>query len=279
MFCVYNRRSRFSAFLALFNEKTVTTFNQLKEMEMGKLSVKTDKRQAGFTLVELAVVMIIIGLLIGGILKGQELIANAQITGTASSIKGIDAATTTFRDTYAAMPGDITNPGTRLPNCLAGTTCNTAGDGNSRVEPALNTNGIAAAPATEMTTFFAHLSAADLVTGIDADATNPNVFGGRYPSAPIAGGFHAAYDNSGALGSNAASRPGHYLALHNVPGGAPNGSALSATQAARLDRKLDDGVANTGTVFDDGGCDTAADGVYDESVGTAVCDLFIRFQN
>ena len=83
---------------------------------MGKQAYEHRQREAGFTLVELAVVMIIIGLLIGGILKGQELIANAQITGTASSVKGIDAATTTFRDTYAAMPGDLTNASTRLPN-------------------------------------------------------------------------------------------------------------------------------------------------------------------
>ncbi|MCB9991587.1 MAG: prepilin-type N-terminal cleavage/methylation domain-containing protein [Rhodospirillales bacterium] len=81
---------------------------------MGTHEITADKRQAGFTLVELAVVMIIIGLLIGGVLKGQELIANAQITGTASAVKSIDAATTTFRDTYAALPG--ISP-TRLPVC------------------------------------------------------------------------------------------------------------------------------------------------------------------
>ena len=99
--------------------QSFTTFDQPKEMEMGIYENAAVKRQAGFTLVELAVVMIIIGLLIGGVLKGQELIANAQITGTASAIKGIDAATTTFRDTFATMPGDMRTPNTRLPNCAA----------------------------------------------------------------------------------------------------------------------------------------------------------------
>ncbi|HIL28602.1 MAG TPA: prepilin-type N-terminal cleavage/methylation domain-containing protein, partial [Micavibrio sp.] len=86
---------------------------------MGKVDITADKKQAGFTLVELAVVMIIIGLLIGGVLKGQELIANAQIASTVAGIKGIDAATSTFNDTYNAFPGDMSNALTRLPNCAA----------------------------------------------------------------------------------------------------------------------------------------------------------------
>lgn len=237
---------------------------------MGKLTVKTDKRQAGFTLVELAVVMIIIGLLIGGVLKGQELIANAQITSTAAAVKGIDAATTTFRDTYAALPGDITTPGTRLPNCTTTGGCDTAGDGDSRVDGDVTTT-----PAGEMTTFWVHLAAADLITGIDA--TGGNAWGELYPAAPVAGGFHVAYDDTGSLGSNASARRGHYLLLNNTPGGTPTGDALSATQAARLDRKLDDGVPTAGTVFDSGNCD--ATGVYDEANSAAACDLFIRFQN
>ena len=61
--------------------------------------------QAGFTLVELAIVMIIIGLLIAGVLKGQELIGNARVTATVAQIKGIDAATSTFKDTYSDLPG------------------------------------------------------------------------------------------------------------------------------------------------------------------------------
>jgi prepilin-type N-terminal cleavage/methylation domain-containing protein len=55
--------------------------------------------QAGFTLVELAIVMIIIGLLIAGVLKGQELIANARVTSTVAQVKAIDAAISTFKDT------------------------------------------------------------------------------------------------------------------------------------------------------------------------------------
>ena len=63
------------------------------------------RAQAGFTLVELAIVMIIIGLLIAGVLKGQALINNARVTSTVAQTKAIEAATTTFKDTYAALAG------------------------------------------------------------------------------------------------------------------------------------------------------------------------------
>ena len=65
---------------------------------------KNMRAQAGFTLVELAIVMIIIGLLIAGVLKGQALIGNAKVTAQVAQIKSIDAATSTFKDMYAALP-------------------------------------------------------------------------------------------------------------------------------------------------------------------------------
>ncbi len=75
--------------------------------------------QRGFTLVELAIVMIIIGLLIGGVLKGQELISNAQVSASAAQVKATEAGISTFQDAYGAIPGDMVSPATRIPNCVA----------------------------------------------------------------------------------------------------------------------------------------------------------------
>src|ERR1700722_13648053 len=102
----------------------ILTFN--RETYMKRL-----QQQKGFTLVELAIVLTIIGLLIGGILKGQQLITNARVTAQMAQIQGIEAATTTFNDTYQGLPGDLSTALTRVPNCV--TLGCTNGDGNGIV--------------------------------------------------------------------------------------------------------------------------------------------------
>ena len=250
---------------------------------MGKVQITADKKQAGFTLVELAVVMIIIGLLIGGVLKGQELIANAQIASTVTQAKGIDAAVSTFRDTYNAFPGDMGNATTRIAGC-AGNCANSATT-NSVLNVAPNA---AAANAGEGLQFWLHLSAADLISGVTL--TGNAVFGEELPTAPIGGGFVAGYTQTGAIGGQTATanpRSGHYIVLRaDAATAASNASAiLTPLQAARVDRKMDDGQPNVGTVVAIGttgatNCASAgaAAGTYSETNAADSCSLAIRIQ-
>src|SRR5471032_2104216 len=67
-------------------------------------------RQAGFTLVEIAIVLVIIGLLLGGILKGQEMIVQAKVKNSITDFSGVSAAYYGYQDRYRAIPGD--DPGT-----------------------------------------------------------------------------------------------------------------------------------------------------------------------
>src|SRR5713101_5855001 len=69
--------------------------------------------ETGFTLVEIAIVLVIIGLLLGGILKGQEMITQAKIKNVIDDLNGITVAITSYQDRYRALPGDDKNATTR----------------------------------------------------------------------------------------------------------------------------------------------------------------------
>ena len=258
------------------------------------------RAEGGFTLVELAIVMIIIGLLIAGVLKGQALIANAQVTATVAQVKAIDAAVTTFKDTYAALPGDIgpagatTGPGARLPNgCALNAVCNTAGNANGRLDDTPGTT-----PLTfEGERFFVHLNAAGLLTGIVPAAANSVQIGGNFPAAKVSGNaVLVGGSQTGALAdfsnpiTGVAVSPGTYLVIAQqiaAPGNANVG--LVPDQALRIDTKLDDGVPDTGQVLaygqaiaGPGGCGVATAGAvagtYSTSNTQATCGLYVHIQ-
>ena len=67
------------------------------------------RQQSGFTLVEIAIVLVIIGLLLGGVLKGQEMIENSRIKSVVADMRGVSAAFTGYFDRYRALPGDELN--------------------------------------------------------------------------------------------------------------------------------------------------------------------------
>src|SRR5260221_11039381 len=76
--------------------------------------------QKGFTLVEIAIVLVIIGLLLGGILKGQEMITQAKIKNVVADFSGISAAYYGYQDRYRAIPADDNNADTRWTGATKG---------------------------------------------------------------------------------------------------------------------------------------------------------------
>lgn len=259
---------------------------------MKALSTIKNRQESGFTLVELAIVLIIIGLLIGGILKGQELIANAQITNAVSQIKGVDGAVATFRETYGSFPGDFGNAVNRIAGCTTANACGnpTGTINNGRVDVAIGAIPVATVT-NEGYLFFNHMRVADLITGLTGGSTV--AFGISHPEASIGGGFTIGHTSvTGSVIT--ASRAGHYLVLTGSTTALANASgtgALSASQAARIDRKLDDAAATSGSVLginDGGGTGSAtgcfaaaannAAGAYNENLVNPLCNLAIRIQ-
>src|SRR5215831_7259413 len=124
------------------------------------------RRQAGFTLVEIAIVLVIIGLLLGGILKGQEMIQQARIKSAINDFNGVTVAITSYQDRYRALPGDDASASTRWTVQAPG-----KGNGNGTLDGFYNANdtsGTGGAPADgkESNLFWQHLRIAGFVPGL-----------------------------------------------------------------------------------------------------------------
>lgn len=235
------------------------------------------KKQKGFTLVELAIVLVIVGLLIGGILKGQKLLLNAKVTATVAQIKGIEAATTNFRDVYGALPGDLKNSDIKIPGCSSAVTaayCVANGDGSVgesdwdmetyQGDAATNCTvaGTACTQGMETLLYWYSLQQAGLISGVTdeiiSSAAPSSAFGRTVPSSKIGGGFWAGNSLNGyfgtALGTSATKYTlfGTILSLVKSPGddlsAAAKANVTTPAVAANIDRKLDDGLPATGSV-------------------------------
>ena len=124
------------------------------------------QQQQGFTLVEIAIVLVIIGLLLGGILKGQEMITQAKIKNVVADFSGISAAYYGYQDRYRAIPGDDANAderwGTPVP----------ANPGDGIVQGAYNDTS-ATPSSIESRLWWLHLRRAGFVGGTgDQQPTN-----------------------------------------------------------------------------------------------------------
>jgi prepilin-type N-terminal cleavage/methylation domain-containing protein len=141
------------------------------------------KKQTGFTLVEIAIVLVIVGLLIGGVLKGQEMITGAKLKRIQSDNAGVAAAMFSYQDRYLQLPGDDNAADTRF-TVYVDDKANGGGDGSIGDGKDWNADTSAAATwskgGQESVKFFSHLRAAGLVPGGGLDKSRPsNAYSGQ----------------------------------------------------------------------------------------------------
>ncbi len=206
---------------------------------------KRIKKQRGFTLVELAIVLVIIGIILGAVLKGQQLIFNAKVKRLQNQLKEMEAAFYSYYDRFGYYPGDDPMASSRwssAPN----------GNGNGRVEGGYCDNSN-----EESCIIWRHLRYANIISG-DASLTDPSqivphhIFGGQLHM------FTGTYTIGGQ------SRSGLWTALRG----------LEAQAAEALDRAIDDGKCSTGSMARYSGTNCNADGTYPSS---GYLDVWVNF--
>ena len=202
---------------------------------------RTEHKQAGFTLVEIAIVLVIIGLLLGGILKGQELINSARVRNLADMNAGIQAAYYGFIDRYREVPGDVGR--TNAANAI-GVTINSGGNENGRLDEAA-----AGDPWIEAAAVWEHLSKSGFISGTYQANDGAGVDATNYRDNAPANAFNGPvilfrtddyFDPDRTLdGAVAGAGPAERLSL-------VMGDNIPVNIARELDVKLDDGLPETG---------------------------------
>ena len=181
------------------------------------------KKAHGFTLVEIAIVLVIIGLLLGGILKGQEMITQAKIKNVVADFSGISAAYYGYQDRYRAIPGDDAGAAARWAVAPAAT----AGNGNGVVAGTYNNGGAVCAANVEACSWWDHLRRAGFVAG---------------------SGFLQPFNAvTGLLGVQTGNGAGA-TALGGFGGLIVCSAGLPDKIAIAVDTQMDDGAIGTGTV-------------------------------
>ena len=217
------------------------------------------KMQSGFTLVEIAIVLVIIGLLLGGVLKGQELVNSAKVKNMVSDFRSISSFVYAYQDRFRALPGDDRAACTHV-DCGADTTiASTASAGNARINGPWNSD----TRTDESYLFWRHVRLAGLATG------TPDAASGDYIPRNAEGGRIGVTGEPILTAPSTPYPASFYICSQGIQG----------RYARQIDTTIDDGNTRTGSVraINDG-VTTASDAIeilpQNDAVLYTVCQAF-----
>lgn len=241
---------------------------------------KGANKTKGFTLVELAIVLTIVALIVGGIVSGERLLESYRLASVISSIEKYKAAFNDFQTQYMAYPGDLDDAGSVFPSSGSVPAAG-SGNNNGRIEE--NTN-------EEEFKAWQHLGRANIIQGnySGTGSTTNYRLGTNIPEGPHESSmFRMVYNNLHSLGT-------HYLIYSRAKKTCPpddgdpteictRSAIISGNDALSIDVKIDDGIYNTGKIrardddiFDDINFRVrcVSGGAYRATVRGRICTLY-----
>jgi prepilin-type N-terminal cleavage/methylation domain-containing protein len=198
------------------------------------------KKIYGFTLVELSIVLVIIGLIVGGVVGGQSLIHSAKLSKVTQEVATIKTAIRAYELQYDALPGDHAEAYDYFDGSGGDSIC---GEDNNNTTSSCNGNGDGIVEfGNSLTTgkreeqhVFQHLALANILAG-SFPSTPSGIAGSTYYKSAIEGAYHHVY-----YGVIRFSTPSYDA--YSVNG------VLSPADAKAIDKKIDNGHAGTGSVI------------------------------
>jgi len=189
--------------------------------------------QRGFTLLEIVIVVLIVGFLLAGALKGQELLTSAKVKRVSGQLDEVRAAYFGFQDRYKALPGDYADAAATL-RCGTSICLHGNGDGHIQANELIVTGN----EAHEDLLVWSHLSASGFLKGdyvMNAGEAQPS--DGNTPKNAYSVYMQIVFD--GKYGMAAGGNPRHNL---------KTGGQIPVTVLMELDRKIDDGKPYKGSL-------------------------------
>lgn len=204
------------------------------------------KTSKGFTLVELSIVIVIVGLIVAGVTAGNSLVRSSKMNKVLGDIKKYDIAYTTFKLQYGGLPGDLRNAESFFGTYNASTNPTGVQNGNGD-------RYICCSDSThpESMQSWAHLSRAKLIEGVYTGQGSA-VIGVTHPVSPYhksasfwpAGGF--ACNSSGCGGAIQPAKRGNVLNFTGIGWWGWIDYMIAVKDASDIDKKIDDGIPDSG---------------------------------